>query len=159
MCSDVFFVKLKKSSRIGFANSMAITIARVWNFHFLIYSELCLNFLIISENYLFERNKRTDVLLIKFIRLMRYYYFYYYYYFNWNTFKTYDFKKRRKSKSRLDQKLCQFLFFQCEIIFGKLSELGQISCAIPYCTEIKDFYIWEGLLSIFLKIGTKWEKL
>ena len=43
------------------------------------------------------------------------------------------FKKNHKSKSRLDQKLCQFLFFQCDVIIDKLSKLGQI----PYYIEIK----------------------
>ena len=48
------------------------------------------------------------------------------------------FKKSRKSKSHLDQKLRQFLFFPCDIIFDKLPKLGQISDVIPYHTETKD---------------------
>ena len=47
-------------------------------------------------------------------------------------------KKPRKSKSRLNQKLCQFLFFDCDVLFDKLSKLGQISCVISYYIEIKD---------------------
>ena len=63
------------------------------------------------------------------------------------------FKKERKSKSRLEEKLYQFLFFQCDIIFDKLSKLCQISCAIPYYIEIKDSQ--ARFSSIFFKIGTK----
>ena len=42
------------------------------------------------------------------------------------------------SKSRLDQKLCQFLFFSIWRVFDKLSKFGQISCVIPCYIEIKD---------------------
>ena len=45
--------------------------------------------------------------------------------------------KNRKSKSRLDQKLYQFLFFHCDVIFDKLSKLEQISCVIPHYMEIR----------------------
>lgn len=50
----------------------------------------------------------------------------------------YDFYKNYKSKSRLDQKLCKFLFFYSNIIFDKLSKLRQIFYVIPYYIEIKD---------------------
>ena len=50
----------------------------------------------------------------------------YFYFFNRNTYRKYDLKC--KSKSYLDQKLCQFLFFHCDVIFEKLSKLGKISC-------------------------------
>ena len=71
-------------------------------------------------------------------------------------------KKVCKSKSCLNQKLCQFLFFDCDIILDNLSKLGQISCVISYYTEIKDsFHLgnWASFLSIFLKIDTKWKVL
>ena len=50
----------------------------------------------------------------------------------------YDLKKICISQSRQDQKLCQFLFFCCDVIFDKLPKLGQISCVILYYIEIKD---------------------
>ena len=65
------------------------------------------------------------------------------------------FLKNRKSKSRLDQMLCQFLFFHCGV---KLAKLGQISCVIPYYIG-KTLYIWASFSLVFLKIGTKWERL
>lgn len=52
--------------------------------------------------------------------------------------KNMAFKTHRKSKSGLDQKLCQFLFFHCHAIFDKLSKLGQIYCVIPYYIKIKE---------------------
>ena len=47
--------------------------------------------------------------------------------FFWNTFQ----KHARRSKSNLDQKLCQFWYFICDVIFDKLSKLWQIYCIIP----------------------------
>ena len=58
--------------------------------------------------------------------------------------------KHRKSKSSLDQKLCHFWFFHCDIIFDKLSELGQISCVVPYYIEIKDsLYLGKFFVNFF----------
>ena len=42
------------------------------------------------------------------------------------------FLKNRRSKSNLESKICQILYFICEVIFDKLSELQQISCIIPH---------------------------
>ena len=67
-------------------------------------------------------------------------------------------KKKTKSKSCLNQKLCQFVFFDCDVIFDKLSKLGQISCVISYYIEIKDSLHlgkWASFSLIFLKIDTK----
>ena len=53
--------------------------------------------------------------------------------FNFSTetpLKNLTFKKTRQSKSPLNQKLCQFVFFDCDVIFDKLSKLGQMSCVI-----------------------------
>ena len=51
-------------------------------------------------------------------------------------------KKNRQSIWRLRQKLCQFLFFRCDVIIDKLSKLEKISCVIPYYIEMKDsFYL------------------
>ena len=44
-----------------------------------------------------------------------------FYFFNWKTFKKHVFWKNHKSKSRLDQKFCQFVFFHCDVFFDKLS--------------------------------------
>ena len=44
-----------------------------------------------------------------------------FYFFNWKTFKKHVFWKNHKSKSRLDQKICQFVFFHCDVFFDKLS--------------------------------------
>lgn len=41
----------------------------------------------------------------------------------------------------------------------KLSKLGQISCIIPYYTEIKDSLYLVSFPSIFSKIGTKKDSL
>ena len=58
--------------------------------------------------------------------------------------------KNRKSRSRLDQKLCQFLFFHCDVIFDKLSKLGQISCGVPYYIKIKDsLYLGKFFVNFF----------
>ena len=62
--------------------------------------------------------------------------------------KNMTFKKNWKSKSRLDQKLCQFLFFHCDAIFNKLSKLGQISCVIPYYTEIYPVYLGKTFVNL-----------
>ena len=37
----------------------------------------------------------------------------------WNTFQNMTFKKNRMLKSSIDLNLCQFLYFICDIIFGK----------------------------------------
>ena len=37
--------------------------------------------------------------------------------------KNMTFAKNRKSKLRLDQKFCQFLFFHFDVVFDKLSKL------------------------------------
>ena len=34
------------------------------------------------------------------------------------------FKKVRNSKAHIDQNFCQFMFFQCDVFFDKLSKLG-----------------------------------
>ena len=44
-----------------------------------------------------------------------------FYFFNWKTFKKQVFWKNHKSKSRLDQKFRQFVFFHCDVFFDKLS--------------------------------------
>ena len=62
----------------------------------------------------------------------------------------------KTSKSRLDQKLCQFLFFQCDVIFDKLSILGHISCVIPYYKEIKYFLY---LRNFFVNFFENWYKM
>ena len=51
------------------------------------------------------------------------------------------------------------LFFNCDVIFDKLSKLGQISRIIPYYTEIKDSLYLVSFPSIFSKIGTKKDSL
>ena len=56
--------------------------------------------------------------------------------------------KNRKPKSRLDQKLCQFLFSSCDIYFDKLSRLGQISCAISYYIEKDSLYLGKFFVSL-----------
>ena len=49
----------------------------------------------------------------------------------WIICQKYDFfKKSRRSKLNVDPKLCQFLYFICDVIFDKISELRQISCII-----------------------------
>ena len=55
----------------------------------------------------------------------------------WNNFQKYDFKKHR-SKSNLDTKICQFLYFICDVLLSKLSEVWQISFIIPHEVEIQD---------------------
>ena len=58
--------------------------------------------------------------------------------------------KNRSSTSRLDQNLCQFLFFHCDVIFDKLSKLEQISCVIPYYIDVKDsLYLDKFRVNIF----------
>ena len=42
------------------------------------------------------------------------------------------FRNNRKSKSRLDKKLCQFSFFTVRHFLDKLSKLGKNSCVIHY---------------------------
>ena len=66
------------------------------------------------------------------------------------------FKKSGKSKRRLDQTLCQFLFFHCDIIFDKLSKLGQISYVIPYYIENKRL-LYLG--RFFVSLLENWYKL
>ena len=39
-------------------------------------------------------------------------------------------KQPRRSESSLDPKLCQFLYFICDVTFDKPLELPQISCII-----------------------------
>ena len=48
------------------------------------------------------------------------------------------FKKTRRLKSHLDPKLCQFLYFICDVILEKLLELRQISCIVHHLVEIQD---------------------
>ena len=72
--------------------------------------------------------------------------------------KNMTFKNTRKLKSRLNQKLCQFLLFDCDVTFHKLSKLRQICRVISYYIEMKDSLHlgkWARFLSIFLKIDTK----
>ena len=70
--------------------------------------------------------------------------------------KIWQLQKKRKSKSRLDQTLCQFLFFHVNVIFDKLSKLGQISCVIPYYIEIKDsLYLGK----FFVNLLNNWFKM
>ena len=54
------------------------------------------------------------------------------------TSKNMNLKKNRNSKSTLDPKLCQFLYFICDIIFEKFSELRQTFCIIPRYVEKQD---------------------
>ena len=54
------------------------------------------------------------------------------------------FKKNRRSKLNQDSMLCQFLYFICDVIFDKLSELQQIPCIIPHKAEIQDSSYWAG---------------
>ena len=53
----------------------------------------------------------------------------------------------------LDQKLYQFLFDHCDVISEKKSKLGQISGAIPYYIQIKDF-LYLG--NFFVDLLEKW---
>ena len=48
------------------------------------------------------------------------------------------FKKNRRLKSHLDPKLCQFLYFICDVILEKLLELRLISCIVHHLVEIQD---------------------
>ena len=67
--------------------------------------------------------------------------------------------KNPQFKINLDQKLCQFLLFHCDVIFDKLSRLGQISCLTPYYIELKDPYIRATFFVNLLKIWYKMRKI
>ena len=71
--------------------------------------------------------------------------------------KNMTFKRNPQVKIKFKSKVCQ-VFFDCDVIFDKLSKLGQISCVISYYIEIKDSLHlgkWASFSSIFLKIDTK----
>ena len=78
------------------------------------------------------------------------------------TYKKDEFKKEtakityKQTKSHLDQKLCQFLFFHCDITFDKLSKLGKVSFIILYYIEIRDsLYLHKFLISLL----ENWHKM
>ena len=54
------------------------------------------------------------------------------------------------ASSCLDQELCQFLFFLIDVIFDKLSKLGEISRVISYYIETKgSWYLGQFFVNFF----------
>ena len=74
--------------------------------------------------------------------------------------KKMTFKKNPQVKITSKPKVSyvSFVFFDCGIIFDKLSKLEQIFCVIFYYKELKNLLHlgkWARFSSIFLKIDTK----